>query len=122
MLIKNFYQILTKERREGNNFIEILINSDHEIFNGHFPGNPVMPGVCMLQIIKELTEGIVSSKLFMHRCVNVKFMALINPDTNPELKLNIKVSDDNEVVKVSSTVTFEDTVALKMSAHYKRIK
>lgn len=122
MLIKNFYQVHNKEQREGNNFIEILINKDHEIFKGHFPGNPVMPGVCMLQIIKELTEDIVSSKLFMHKCVNVKFLALINPDNNPELKLNIKISDDNEIVKVSSTTKFDDTIALKMSAHYKRVE
>ena len=122
MLIKNFYQVLNKEHREGNNFIEILINKDHEIFKGHFPGNPAMPGVCMLQIIKELTEEMVSSKLFMHKCVNVKFLALINPDSNPELKLSIKISGDHEIVKVNSTTKFDDTIALKMSAHYKRVE
>ena len=30
------------------------INSDSEILKGHFPGHPVVPGACMLQITKEV--------------------------------------------------------------------
>lgn len=121
MLLKNFYQVITKDNQQNIYDFEILINKDHDIFKGHFPDNPVMPGVCMLQILKELTEEIVSAKLFMHKCINVKFMALINPENNSTLKLNIKISDDNEIIKVSSSTKFDDTLAMKMSAHYRRI-
>ena len=41
---------------EGKYICRITLNPAHPIFAGHFPGNPITPGVCMLQIIKELTE------------------------------------------------------------------
>jgi 3-hydroxyacyl-[acyl-carrier-protein] dehydratase len=31
---------------------EIRINAEHHLFNGHFPGAPVTPGVIQLQMIK----------------------------------------------------------------------
>lgn len=121
MVLENFYEITSKEANEEEGLFDfqISINSSHPIFKGHFPDNPVMPGVCMLQIIKELTEEIVHSKLFMQKCVNVKFMALINPEINSILQLQISVSQVEGIVKVKSTTKFDDTLALKMSAEYR---
>jgi len=56
MLIKNLYKIESFHYKNQQLKAEIFINKEHEIFKGHFPNNPVMPGVCMIQIIKELTE------------------------------------------------------------------
>lgn len=121
MVLKNFYEITSKEanKEEGIFDFQISINSLHPIFKGHFPDNPVMPGVCMLQIIKDLTEEIVNSKLFMQKCVNVKFMALINPEINSVLQLQTSISQVEGIVKVKSTTKFGETLALKMSAEYR---
>ncbi len=121
MVLENFYEIKSKEAGEdsGTFDFQIKVNSSHPIFKGHFPDNPVMPGVCMLQIIKEITEEIIHSKLFMQKCANVKFMALINPEINPVLQLQLNISQVEEIVKVKSTTKFNDTIALKMSAEYR---
>ena len=122
MLLENFYKVKSKKDSDNKTFfnIDININKFHPIFKGHFPDNPVVPGVCMLQIIKELTEDIVGSKLFMQKCINVKFMALINPEINSELSLELSVSqEDDGIVKVKNITKFEETVALKMSAQYR---
>jgi 3-hydroxyacyl-[acyl-carrier-protein] dehydratase len=75
----------------------------------------------MMQIIKELTQQVISAKLTMKSAGNIKFMALINPEVNPELKLDLEiiVSDDG-TVKVKNTSYFNDTVALKLSCIYNR--
>jgi 3-hydroxyacyl-[acyl-carrier-protein] dehydratase len=100
----------------------ILVNEKHDVFKGHFPGNPIMPGVCMIQIIKEPTESITKSTLMIQTLSNVKFMALINPEATPELRLELDVviSEDN-LVKVKNTTYFNDTVALKLSNTYKKL-
>ena len=124
MILKNFYKINSKEKTEDQNTFsfEIEINKDHPIFEGHFPDNPVMPGVCMMQIIKEITEEIVGAKLFMEKCSNVKFMAVINPRINSILNLEIKLFEENSKVIVKNTTNFEDTLALKLTAQYKKQK
>ncbi len=123
MILDNFYTINNKkvDADHINYIYEINVNNKHDIFNGHFPDNPVMPGVCMMQIIKEITEFIVGRKLFMEKCSNVKFLALINPDTNPILILELKIMDQDGIVKVRNTTKFDDTIALRLSAQYKKV-
>ena len=65
MLIEGLYSVIDYQWDEQNVNAVIELNKDHDIFKGHFPGNPVMPGVCMLQIIKELTEKAVDKSLFL---------------------------------------------------------
>ena len=123
MILENFYKINNKKASDDRvtHFIEIDVNKDHPIFDGHFPDNPVMPGVCMMQIIKDITEDIVGSKLFMEKCSNVKFLAVINPQINPVLNLELKILDENGKVIVKNTTKFEDTNALKLTAQYKKV-
>jgi len=96
----------------------ITINKDHIVFKGHFPGNPVMPGVCMMQIIKEITEKIVNKKLFMPSASNIKFMAIINPFVTPELELQLDIIESDEGYKVKNVSKFEETVALKSTTNF----
>lgn len=122
MLLKDFYIINSLENIDGQRYVaNIKLNKEHEVFSGHFPGNPVTPGVCMMQIIKELTQEAVNAQLTMKSASNIKFMALINPEVNPELKLelDITLADDN-TIKVKNTSYFDDTVVLKLSCIYSR--
>ena len=64
MLLENFYKIIhIKEREDGKQAIEIELNPGHVLYQGHFPGQPVVPGVCTLQIIKESAEQIANQHL-----------------------------------------------------------
>ena len=123
MLLKDFYKLISLEKNDSQkNLAIIFVNEKHEVFKGHFPGNPIMPGVCMMQIIKELTEQITESSLIMQSLTNVKFMALINPEVNPELRLELDITTTNEgLIKVKNTTYFNETVALKLSSVYKKV-
>ncbi|MNL20333.1 (3R)-hydroxymyristoyl-ACP dehydratase [compost metagenome] len=124
MVLKDFYKVLSEEKTADSKYsITILVNEKHEIFKGHFPGNPIMPGVCMIQIIKELTEKITESTLMIQTLANVKFMALINPENNPELRLELDITTtEDNLVKVKNTTYFNETVALKLSNVYKKLE
>ncbi len=123
MLLKDFYTVNAIDQKDENNYsVVIRVNENHEVFTGHFPGNPIMPGVCMMQIIKELTAQITQCNLVMQSLSNVKFMALINPFVTPELKLELNITTTDEgTVKVKNTTYFGETVALKLGSVYKKI-
>lgn len=119
MLIDGLYNTETFTKTDGDLTARIRIDPGHEIFKGHFPGKPVMPGVCMIQIVKELTERALEKELFLSVASNVKFMAIINPETDPELVLELTISGEDDLIKVRNTTSFGDTVALKLSATFK---
>ncbi|SDJ75177.1 3-hydroxyacyl-ACP dehydratase [Chryseobacterium jejuense] len=121
-ILTDFYTLTSYEKAENGSFLAyIQLNKDHDIFKGHFPGNPVTPGVCMMQIIKELTEELTASKLFLKTASNVKFMAIINPFETPDLKLQLDITEDGEDVKVKNSTSFGETIALKLSVSYKKL-
>ncbi|WP_456439654.1 3-hydroxyacyl-ACP dehydratase [Psychroserpens sp.] len=114
----NLYKLDDLTVNDTSATANITINKDHIIFNGHFPDNPVMPGVCMMQIIKEITEKIVDKKLFMQSASNIKFMAIINPFITPELELQLEITETDQGYKVKNVSKFEDTVALKSTTNF----
>ncbi|NML69513.1 3-hydroxyacyl-ACP dehydratase [Chryseobacterium sp. RP-3-3] len=120
-ILTDFYTLESYEKAENGSYTAYIhLNKDHDIFKGHFPGNPVTPGVCMMQIVKELTEEFTRSKLFLKTASNVKFMAIINPFETPDLKLQLDITENEEDVKVKNITSFGETIALKMSVSYKK--
>jgi len=41
---------------------DVKLNRLYQIFDGHFPGHPVLPAVCMLQMVKDVVEAHISKK------------------------------------------------------------
>ncbi len=120
MLLTDFYHQEKFRAIDKNNFeVHIRINKKHDIFNGHFPGKPITPGVCMIQIIKNICTEIIGKPIVLDKSKYIKFTAIINPEVNPDLILMIQfVESNDETFRVKCEVYFEDTLALKLSSEY----
>lgn len=119
MLIEGLYTIQSLEQNEEEVNAQVKLHAEHDVFKGHFPGNPIMPGVCMIQMIKELTEKVTGKALFLSVATNVKFMAKINPEENEVIALNLKISEENGHIRVKNITSYDETVALKLSTTFK---
>lgn len=116
MLLPDFYTLQHREVIANQINARILLHAEHPIFKGHFPNNPVTPGVCMLQVFKELAEEVVQRPMKIQSCKNIKFTALINPFVHPELAIEITLTPNGETYKISGSASFADTQALKIQA------
>jgi len=90
MLIGDFFKIKNIEAGEKY-VVNIEMNPAHEIYNGHFPGMPVVPGVCLTQMVKETVEQITNTQLTMVTGDNIKFTAVLNPTENLEVIMTISL-------------------------------
>jgi 3-hydroxyacyl-[acyl-carrier-protein] dehydratase len=113
----DFFKILSIEKGESKFNVAIELNPDHEIFKGHFPGNPVVPGVCMVQIIKEILKEIYGRDFTMQQASQLKFLAIINPNENKSAQVEIIISKEagNELT-VSGSIHKDKLVFLKYKA------
>lgn len=122
MLLKDFYTIVEIDSSDKENVKAIIdLNKDHEVYNGHFPGNPVVPGVCLTQLIKEVMENIEGKELCLVYADHIKFMAVVNPEINNRLQIDLKVKYDTEqnLIKVISVTHFNDQVFYKFKGNFK---
>jgi 3-hydroxyacyl-[acyl-carrier-protein] dehydratase len=117
MLQNHFYTLTNPNAIEGTNFrTEINLNSKHPIFKGHFPGLPVVPGVCMMAIVKELLQKGVGKKLLLQKADTIKFLALINPNEHPSVDVEIKyVSNDDGTYSTDAVIFADNRPYFKMS-------
>ncbi|MBR4564840.1 MAG: hydroxymyristoyl-ACP dehydratase [Paludibacteraceae bacterium] len=92
MLIRNYYTILNREQQEEQTYIfRLVLNTDTEVYHGHFPDNPIAPGVCSLQMIKECLQSILLLyKLRLPIIKQCRFTRLLRP-SNQELHLTLKL-------------------------------
>ena len=102
MLLNNFFYIKSVENEESANMngipvtrykVEIHLDSAHPIFHGHFPGNPVVPGVCQVQMITETLSQILSTPLLLTHADNIKFLSMINPTEYPDISLELTLKN-----------------------------
>lgn len=90
MLLNDFFTIQNIETAEGEVKAELVINSGHQIFEGHFPGQPVVPGVCMMQMLKEILEEVTGKRTNLVKAQEMKFLAIIDPSKNNLINAAIK--------------------------------
>ncbi|MBR5101775.1 MAG: hypothetical protein IK092_01460 [Muribaculaceae bacterium] len=98
MTLRNdFYTIngITKDDTQAT--YEIGLNTNHAIFGAHFPGKPITPGVCILQIAKELLEDYCGTSLEISKVKNVKYLSIVSPlETPVVLYVFDKIAHDSD--------------------------
>ena len=121
LLQSNFYTVQSSHIDASTLQSTILINPDHQIFEGHFPGQPVVPGVCMIQIIKELVEQYLSFPVQLHAAAQVKFLQLLVPDQHKEITVQINFKDpvDDEYNIAASFIQSEKAI-MKMNGKFSK--
>ena len=100
MSLNKFYTIHDTQGSDNKLSCRIEFNADHDIFKGHFPGHPVVPGVCMIEIVKELLQRTTGKDLTLRQAGNVKFLRLIVPDSQPLVDMNWKDTETGYHVNV----------------------
>ncbi len=117
MLQNDFYTVHDPEQGDHTLTCRIVFNTGHDIFKGHFPQQPVVPGVCMMQIVKDLLERHTGHKLFLQQAYQVKFLQLILPDTEPEVTLFWE--KDRDILAVNTVFKKDGTALFKMNGELK---
>jgi 3-hydroxyacyl-[acyl-carrier-protein] dehydratase len=120
-LLNDFYKIKQADG-EGTDFDYILsLNKAHFIYKAHFPDNPITPGVCIIQICKELMELHTGEVLFLQKIHNVKFLSVIDPRVVDTVQVSFsKISIVENGYKCLVLVHWEATQFAKLSLFLKR--
>jgi 3-hydroxyacyl-[acyl-carrier-protein] dehydratase len=118
-LLKDFYKVDHVASSEGKISAEITLNPTHEIYHGHFPGQPVVPGVCQMQMIKEILSDTIKKELNLFSGDNIKFMAIIDPGVHSKLNLTIDYQiSETQILKANCSIFYGAIVFFKFSGKF----
>lgn len=116
-MVNPVFTITSQPVVEGKFSYEAKIIPTHEVFEGHFPGTPVVPGVCTIAMLRQCVGDAVKRKVNFRQIKECKFLSAIVPDTHSTLdvQLQLKDSQDGEIA-VTAIVRSNETIMLKLKA------
>lgn len=123
-LKNNLYKIISKEEVNSIFNYTVELNPSCVIYQAHFPGEPITPGVCIVQIGKEVIEDLLleqssaSRRLEIIKAKNIKFLSVISPNETPILTYQVRklgFSDDNMTIETQIVVNSDDKLMAKIS-------
>ena len=116
MLQGDFYTISSIQKEDTSTKVMLELDVKHSIFDGHFPGQPVVPGACLLQMVKEIMQTITGDKLQLQKAHHLKFTALIDPTKNNHLQMVLAHGIyENDTIAVTATVSYDAVVCFKFN-------
>lgn len=114
MLQGNFFTLSSIKQEHNAASAVIEFNPAHEIFAGHFPGTPVVPGVCMMQIVKEVLEDVIKKETRIMGVAHMKFLTVINPKETKTVQLDLKLMPrENKEIEIVASLFNEEVVYFK---------
>lgn len=108
------YEVTQFEKSEHTVSATVLLNAQHPIFKGHFPTSPVLPGVCQIEMLKEILQQAIGEKLCLPDAGSVKFLNVVEPQFTPELKVHLNFKNKGEnLLHTSASIVGSDRPFLK---------
>ena len=119
-LIDDLYYIIAETCQENTLTYTVRFNPDHVIYRAHFPGNPITPGVCLVQMATELLERKYDTRLLLYATGNIKFKSPVLPSHTPSLVFT-KVVFDGHQLSANVSIENEETQFAKMTLRCKTL-
>ena len=95
------WSLLKEVKTTNNNHIQALaeVSADSPWFSGHFPGEPILPGIAVVHIVKQaITQEMLKKgdKLELHALKRVRFTQPVRPGDT--LSVDISSEDKGEEI------------------------
>ena len=120
-LLNSFFNILSENEDEaGNHVVSITLNPEHVIYQAHFPGKPVTPGVCIIAMVTEALEQWKQRKLNLTLVKNLKFVGIVSPLECHDVEILFQnVEDTTDSLKAKGILRNGNDILTKFSMIYK---
>ncbi len=103
-LENNYYEITGTRCDTTSGTFHIALLKDCDVYRGHFPGNPVCPGVCNIQTIKECAEKLVDKTLTISTIKLCRLTAVATPTVCPELDVTVNIAPTTAGYAVTASI------------------
>ena len=115
-LFDQFYRIHSTEYVEPATWhIGVTLNPAHAVYRGHFPAHPVVPGVCMLQVLQECVSEQLGKQLHYKSLSSCKFLSVVDPQQTPGLRFSFSLKEqENDTWQLSAEGEAGETLFIKL--------
>lgn len=118
MPVAGLYTIRIIEKQADTVTADVQIDRAHRLFDGHFPGSPVLPGVVQLEMVKVALSDALGRDLALKEMATCKFLEVFNPAEIPSMTLHIRYKE-GDLLEVTASGSYGTSTYFKLRATYR---
>ena len=118
-LLNNLFEIVEYSETPSGFLATVRLKPDHVIFQGHFPGYPVTPGVIFLQIVHELTQLHLKKTIQLIELSGCKFLKIVNPEKENVVVISAHLLAEKQALHLKAIGKNGPDNFLKLNALYR---
>ncbi len=109
---QNIYELNIAEDQSSVD-AKLYFSNDFVGFDGHFPGEPLLPGIIIMKTGLLISEITLENRLCVKKIKHAKFAKSVYP--NQEVNLNINLKEHNDSIQINAALKHEDQICAKYS-------
>lgn len=114
-LLNDFFHIDAVVSGEYPTF-DLTLNGEHEIFKAHFPGIPIVPGVCQVQMLLEILGEWQHRSMSLQHVKNIKYLSVMTPMETPQMRVLVqRLTPTDDGLAVLASFQWDGKVYTKLS-------
>jgi 3-hydroxyacyl-[acyl-carrier-protein] dehydratase len=111
----DLYKISRLTTKENTFSAEVSFDASHPVFAGHFPGQPIVPGVVLVEISAAIISRVIGMEMIVKEASVIKFLQVIDPGLYPLIMINgLIAEEDSARYKVDLTFSSGSLVFAKI--------
>ncbi|HEU6449168.1 MAG TPA: hypothetical protein VFV23_12085 [Verrucomicrobiae bacterium] len=95
------------QQNDGAKLFEFNFSARDDVFAGHFPGRPILPGIFQIEIARAAAEWACDRRFAVNEISKSKFQRPILPDEPLKLELKLTETDDMVSARANFSVNGE---------------
>lgn len=108
MLLENkYYSIVHTHLSEDGGTFHVAILPECEVYQGHFPGHPVCPGACNIEMIKECAMKLLGKKVHFRGIRQCRLTSVASPGICPEVEIDVRLQSLEDGWSIAARVADE---------------
>jgi len=121
LLQDNLFTIVSQHQDEESFVFQVRLHPEWPIYKAHFPGHPITPGVCIVQMVQELLQVRLHREFSLCQAKNIKYLSIVSPEEIVELTITFSKIEEqpDDSLKVQAQVTNGDLLCTKLSVTFK---
>lgn len=105
MLLNDKYYSLISMREEGQHAdIFLSLRPDCDVYRGHFPGNPICPAVCNIEMIKECAQKVIGKRLQIRTIKQCRLTAIASPSICPKVEVDLQFEPNTKGYVITARI------------------
>lgn len=118
--MESVFKIYAKDRQGDRFRYEAEVDWAAAVFTGHFPGMPVVPGVCLLNLVKMCIKEETGVSYCLSAVNECKFLAPLTPSILKPLEVECELGlQDGDETAFSALLQVDGIKVMKLKARLK---